>query len=322
MFHAPFCGFFATAPRIPAAFDFARPIMEWMFQNRKCAGAAVPAHLPSREPRLPASDRALEHRLLAAQAIAREAGALARRRFRERPSVLSLAFKGPQDYVLASDAEVESLLRLRLAEAFPEDAFFGEEEGGAFGRAVGEGEPQGTWVVDPIDGTANFARGIPHWCVSLSFVRDGQALIGVIYDPPHGQLYAAARGRGATLDGALIRVSGLSEIAQATIEAGWSPRVPLDSYVGAVERLKAAGAAVRRAGSGALALAFVAAGRMEAYVELHMNAWDALAGLVLVEEAGGWVNDYLAGEALTKGNAILACTPELREALSEATGVR
>jgi myo-inositol-1(or 4)-monophosphatase len=267
---------------------------------------------------LPASEKALEHRLLAAQAIAREAGALARRRFRERPSALAIAFKGPQDYVLASDAEVESLLRLRLAEAFPEDAFFGEEEGGEIARAFG----RGTWVADPIDGTANFARGIPHWCVSLAYVRDGGALIGVIHDPVHGQLYAAARGRGASLDGVLIRVSGLSDMAQSAIEAGWSPRVPRSSYVGVVERLKAAGAAVRRAGSGALALAYVAAGRMEAYIELHMNAWDALAGMVLVEEAGGWVNDYLAGEGLAKGNAILACTPELAEVLREATGVR
>src|SRR3954468_15170261 len=112
-----------------------------------------------------ASSMDLEHRLLAASAIAREAGALARRRFRDRPSALAIAFKGPQDYVLASDAEVESLVRLRLAEVFPQDAFFGEEGGGSFGRAAGEGEPQGAWVVDPIDGTANFARGIPHWCV-------------------------------------------------------------------------------------------------------------------------------------------------------------
>jgi myo-inositol-1(or 4)-monophosphatase len=260
---------------------------------------------------LPLSPHALEHRLLAAQAIAREAGALGRRRFRDRPNALSLAFKAPQDYVLASDAEVEALLRLRLAEAFPEDAFFGEEEGG-------EIAPRGTWIADPIDGTANFARGIPHWCVSLAYVRKGEALIGVIHNPVHGQLYAAARGRGATLDGALIRVSGLSDIAQATIEAGWSTRVPLQAYIGVVEHLKRAGAAVRRSGSGALALAYVAAGRMEAYVELHMNPWDALAGLVLVEEAGGYVNDYLAGEGLTKGNPILACTPKLAAVVGEA----
>jgi myo-inositol-1(or 4)-monophosphatase len=270
---------------------------------------------------LTASDRDLEHRLLAAAAIAREAGALARRRFRPRPSALSLAFKGPQDYVLASDAEVEALIRMRLHEAFPEDAFFGEEGGGTFGGGTA-GTSQGTWVVDPIDGTANFARGIPHWCVSLAYVRGGEALIGVIHDPMHHELYAAARGRGATLDGEIVRVSGLADMSCATVEAGWSTRVPRGSYVGTVDRLKAAGAAVRRAGSGALALAYVAAGRMDAYVELHMNAWDALAGLVLVREAGGWVNDYLAGEGLTQGNPILACTPELAAVLREATGVR
>lgn len=263
------------------------------------------------------SDPELGHRLLAAEAIAREAGALARRRFRERPSALAIAFKGPQDYVLASDAEVEALIRRRLAETFPGDAFFGEEGGGAFGEAGA----QATWLIDPIDGTANFARGIPHFCISLALVRDGAPVIGVIYDPMHDELYSAAVGCGATLDGATMRVSGLSDIAQATIEAGWSTRVPRASYVGMVDRLKAAGAQVRRAGSGALALAYVAAGRMEAYCELHMNAWDALAGLVLVREAGGWTNDYLAGGGLTDGNPILACTPELREILRELTGV-
>src|SRR3954452_11431348 len=96
-----------------------------------------------------ASGTDLEHRLLAASAIAREAGALARRRFRDRPSALAIAFKGPQDYVLASAAEVESRVRLPLAEPCPQDAFFGEEEGGSFGRPAGEGEPQGAWVVDP-----------------------------------------------------------------------------------------------------------------------------------------------------------------------------
>src|SRR3954471_7404832 len=142
---------------------------------------------------LSASGTDLEHRLLAASAIAREAGGLARRRFRDRPSALAIAFKGPQDYVLESDAEVEALIRLRLHEACPGDAFFGEEGGGAFAAA----EARGTWVVDPIDGTANFARGIPHYCISLAFVAGGEALIGVIYDPAHHQLYAAAKGRGA-----------------------------------------------------------------------------------------------------------------------------
>jgi myo-inositol-1(or 4)-monophosphatase len=256
------------------------------------------------------ADRELDARLLAACAIAREAGALARRHFRARPAALKLDFKGDQDYLSATDAEVETLIRTRLADAFPDDAFFGEEGGGAFGRKV--------WVVDPIDGTANFLRGIPLFCISIAFVREGRGEVGVIYDPVHDELYAARRGAGATLDAAPIRVSGISDIRAATIEAGWSTRLPPAPYAALVLSLKEEGAGVRRGGSGALALAYVAAGRIDAYCELHMNAWDALAGLLLVEEAGGWANDFLAGDGLARGHPILACTPALREVLARA----
>jgi myo-inositol-1(or 4)-monophosphatase len=259
------------------------------------------------------SARGLATRLLAASAIAREAGALARRHFRERPKTLSIDFKGDQDYISAVDAEVETLIRARLHEAFPEDSFYGEEGGGAFGPD--------TWVVDPIDGTANFMRGIPLFCISMAFVRDRQARIGVIYDPVHDELYAAEGGRGATLDGRPMRVSGLTDIRQATIEAGWSTRLPHDRYTALVQTLKEAGSGVRRGGSGALALAYVADGRIDAYCELHMNAWDALAGLVLVQEAGGWTNDFLAGSGLTEGNPILACTPAIKGLLARAMGL-
>jgi myo-inositol-1(or 4)-monophosphatase len=257
---------------------------------------------------------ALSLRWSAACAAAREAGALARQRFRSRPAGLSLSFKGDQDYFSALDAEIEGLIKARLLAAFPDDAFFGEEGGGGFGERV--------WVVDPIDGTANFVRGIPQFCVSIGFVANGRAEIGVIYDPMADELFSAARGLGASLDGEPMRVSGLGEIAHSTIEAGWSTRRPLTDYVALLGRLTAAGAGIRRGGSGALALAYTAAGRIDAYCELHMNAWDALAGLVLVREAGGWTNDFLAGDGLTRGNAILGCTPELREALCELTGIR
>ena len=256
------------------------------------------------------ADRELDVRLLAACAIAREAGGLARRHFQARPAALQLDFKGDQDYVSATDAEVETLIRRRLEDAFPDDSFYGEEGGGAFGRDA--------WLVDPIDGTANFMRGIPMFCVSIAFVRDGRGEIGVIYDPVHDELYGARRGAGASLDGAPIGVSGLTDIRQATIEAGWSTRLPPDPYAALVLSLKQEGAGVRRGGSGALALAYVAAGRIDAYCELHMNAWDALAGLVLVEEAGGWVSDFLAGDGLTRGNPILACTPALADVLAGA----
>jgi myo-inositol-1(or 4)-monophosphatase len=259
------------------------------------------------------SDRGLDTRLLAASAIAREAGAQARRHFHSRPKTLQIDFKGDQDYISAVDAEVEALIRTRLHEAFPEDSFYGEEGGGAFGPDA--------WVVDPIDGTANFMRGIPLFCISIAFVREGQAQIGVIYDPVHDELYAAESGRGATLDGRPMRVSGLTDIRQATIEAGWSTRLPHDRYTALVQTLKEAGSGVRRGGSGALALAYVADGRIDAYCELHMNAWDALAGLVLVQEAGGWTNDFLAGGGITEGNPILACTPAIKELLTQVIGL-
>jgi myo-inositol-1(or 4)-monophosphatase len=258
-------------------------------------------------------DRETGARFLAACAIAREAGALARRRFRERPAALSITFKGEQDYLSAVDAEVEQLIRGRLAAQFPGDAFFGEEGGGSLAGDV--------WVVDPIDGTANFVRGIPQFCISIAFVHEGRPTVGVIYDPMMDELFAAERGAGAALDGAPMRVSGLADIRQSSIEAGWSTRLPLEHYVGVVGGLMDAGAGVRRGGSGALALAYVAAGRLDGYCELHMNAWDALAGLVLVEEAGGWTNDFLADSGLTQGSPILACTPELKDALVRLTGI-
>jgi myo-inositol-1(or 4)-monophosphatase len=252
-------------------------------------------------------------RLLAACAIAREAGRAGQNYFRNRPEALQIDFKGHQDYLAATDAEVETLIRTRLHEAFPDDTFFGEEAGGEFGDRA--------WIVDPIDGTANFVRGIPQFCISIAFVEGGATQVGVIYDPMLDELYAAARGRGASLNGRPMRVSGIGNIRHSTIEAGWNTRRPMNLYIEMLDRLTADGAGIRRGGSGALALAYVAAGRIDGYCELHMNAWDALAGLLLAEEAGGWTNDFLAGAGLREGNPILACTPELAPILRQATGI-
>jgi myo-inositol-1(or 4)-monophosphatase len=260
------------------------------------------------------SDRELDLRLLAAAAIAREAGWLASADFCSRPKTLQLDFKGDQDYVSATDSKVEGLIRTRLHEAFAGDSFYGEEGGGEFGSDV--------WVVDPIDGTANFMRGIPLFCISIAFIRHGQCQIGIIYDPVHDELYAARRSSGATLDGRPMRVSGLTNIRQATIEVGWSTRLPSDPYIALVQALKSEGAGVRRGGSGALALAYVADGRLDAYCELHINSWDALAGLLLVEEAGGWTNDFLNNDGLVHGNPILACTPGVKDLLVGAMGLK
>ena len=115
--------------------------------------------------------------------------------------------------------------------------------------------------------------------------------------------------------------SPATDIRQATIELGWSSRLPMAEYAAMVARVVATGAGIMRAGSGALGLAYVAAGRSDGYAELHINSWDALAGLLLVEEAGGWTNDFLGDDGLRRGNPVLACAPALKDALVAATGI-
>lgn len=255
----------------------------------------------------------LDPRLEAAVASVREAGEAARHAFRSRTDEDRYELKGPQDYVSRTDREVERLIRDRIAARFPDDCFFGEEDGGVFGDHL--------WVADPIDGTSNFVRGIPAFCVSLAYLRQGVVQIGVIYDPMQDELFVAERGRGASLNGRPLRVSRETELARATVEAGWSTRLPMERYLHLLGRLAASGAGIRRGGSGALALAYVAAGRLDAYCELHINAWDVLAALLMIEEAGGWTNDFLAGDGLRSGNPVLACTPGLKDALVGLTGI-
>jgi myo-inositol-1(or 4)-monophosphatase len=247
-------------------------------------------------------------------AVTGEAGAAARELF-SRPQDIKL--KGKQDFVTAADGEVERLIVERLKARFPQDAFLGEE-GGVSANFADYGDA--VWVIDPIDGTANFAHRIPHFCVSIAFLSARELALGAISAPMYGELYRARRGRGAFLNDRPMRVAD-ADIKQAVIELGWSSRRPTRAYTALVERVLATGATFLRAGSGALGLAYVADGRTHGYCELHINSWDTLAGLLLVREAGGWTNDYLAGEALARGNAVLACAPGLKDALVAATGV-
>jgi len=252
----------------------------------------------------------LDAREAALVAVAREAGDLARELFAKPVGV---KLKGKQDYITEADGQVERTIISRLKARFPGDAFLGEE-GGA------EGKGDALWVIDPIDGTANFAHGIPHFCVSIAFMAGNELALGAIAAPMYGELYRARLGRGAFLNDRAMRVTDAG-IEQAVIELGWSSRRTVRSYTAMVERVLATGATFMRAGSGALGLAYVAAGRTHGYCELHINSWDTLAGLLMVREAGGWTNDFLAGDGLTRGNAVLACAPGLKEALVAATGV-
>ena len=250
-------------------------------------------------------------RLDFATRLARDAGALAHSAFGQSTATL----KGRHDIVTAMDTQVERFIRAALAARYPDDAIVGEEEGG------GGGGGERVWIIDPIDGTANYARGIPHYCVSIGYLERGSARIGVLYDPAHDALYAASQGDGAFLNGNRLKVSPCADLDAATVECGWSTRRSTADYIALVSRVMQAGCAIRRAGSGALGLADVAAGRVEAYCELHINAWDCAAGIVLVREAGGRTNDFFAENGLAAGNPILATNQALCDKLAAIVGI-
>jgi myo-inositol-1(or 4)-monophosphatase len=257
-------------------------------------------------------DGAIDRREAFLHDLVHEAADLARAGF-ARQTGQAISMKGPQDYLTETDGQVEDHLRARISDAFPEDGFLGEEGGGEPGRQA--------WVVDPIDGTANFARAIPHFCVAIAFIADGEVQLGAIVNPVLDEVYFARLGRGATLNGKPIHVSATTDITATSFEMGWSNRRPLSRYIGALNALYEAGSNVRRGACGALGLAYVADGRSDGYAELHMNSWDCLAGLLLVREAGGVTGPFLSLGGLTAGAAVLAAAPGGAATLSEATGI-
>lgn len=245
--------------------------------------------------------------------LVRSAGAVALAGFGRRDET-QITLKGLQDFLTETDAAVERHIKARLLDAFPGDGFLGEETGGVTDTEL-------VWVVDPIDGTANFARDIPHFCIAVALVAGGETVIGAIYNPVLNELYFARRGQGATRNDAPITVAGTTRAEAACVELGWSTRIATADYLSAIGAMLEHGANVRRGASGALALAYVADGRSDGYAELHMNPWDCLAGLLLVEEAGGVVAPFLSRGGLANGGAVLAATPAIAASLSAATGI-
>ena len=245
--------------------------------------------------------------------VVRAAGRMVHKAFtaKDKPAY---SLKGRQDYLTATDGAVEQFVREQIAQRFPGDAVLGEEAGGA-------ADGPRLWIVDPIDGTANFARQIPHFCISLGLMVDRRLEAGAIYEPMHDELFIAERGKGAWHNGQRMHVSTVSELSAASVEIGWSTRTPVASYLDLVGRAAQAGCAVRRAGSGSLGLAYVAAGRTEGYAEAHINSWDVAAGLLLVQEAGGRVNDFWAADGVKNGNAVLVTNHFLSSELSVLTSI-
>lgn len=243
-------------------------------------------------------------------ALAREAGALALRLFRDFDRH-SIELKGVHDYVSNADRDVETLIRSKIAEQFPEDAIIGEEHG------VSRGKSGFSWVIDPIDGTSNYVSGIPAWAVVIAGVEKDRTEFGVIFEPCSGELFVATRGGGATVNDRPLLVSAANAFSEGAIGTGFSGRAPAILTARAATMIVEEGGRYFRNASGALMLAYVAAGRLLGFIEASMNSWDCLAGMLMVEEAGGRVFDDGGSETLLKGKRAVAAGPGIYARLSE-----
>lgn len=227
--------------------------------------------------------------------LAQEAGQLALRLRAEAPKDF-VATKAAMDFITHADQAVERLIRTRIAETYPKDAILGEEEGG---------EPaESFWIVDPIDGTTNYLKGLPDWGVCIARVRLGQITEGVIALPDQNRVATARRGEGAFLNGAPLRALGNPSIA--LVQLGYSARIDLGEHLRHVEGVIARGADYRRSGAACVGLLAVAAGWSDAYYERHLNLWDAAPGLLLIAEAGGTSTHAPLSEFARKGSEVLA----------------
>jgi len=243
-----------------------------------------------------------EQRLKFACNTARKAGQLALGYF-SNLHTLTIVSKGVQDMATEADVNTENLIRAEIAESYPDDDFFGEESSDSYQAKTG----CGIWVVDPIDGTQPFTNGIRSWCISIAYIVNDKIVVGVVYDPCADEMFAASIGNGATLNGVTMKASVAEGVANGLVSIGYSNRVKPQETLGPLTRLIAADGMFHRSGSGALSLAYVAAGRLLGYFEPHMNIWDCAAGALLIEEAGGKANNILAGDNyLLAGNPVIA----------------
>jgi myo-inositol-1(or 4)-monophosphatase len=228
-----------------------------------------------------------------------------------------IEYKGEADLVTEADEEAEQKIAEVLEEAFPDHGMLTEESGEAKGRN------DSRWIVDPLDGTTNYAHGVPFFCTSIALERDGEVVLGVVHDPMANETYAAELGSGATLNGEPLEVSSTDGPARALLGTSFADRpeeleVGLDVFV----RLADLGRGTRRLGSGALDLCYVAAGRLDGCYERGFSAWDVAASVLIVEEAGGKVTDH-RGSALDteRSEGLVASNGLIHSSLVRVTNI-
>ncbi|MEM9784492.1 MAG: inositol monophosphatase family protein [Pseudomonadota bacterium] len=233
---------------------------------------------------------------------ARRAGRALVRDFGEVEN-LQVSRKGAGDFVSNADRRAEELIRETLREARPAYGWLGEESGAEKGK-----DDTRRWIVDPLDGTTNFLHGLPHWSVSIALEHKGAIVSAVVYDPVKDEMFVAETGAGCWVNDRRARVSSRREVADCLFATGlpFGAKRTLPQMIGDLSRLLPASAGVRRLGSAALDLAYVAAGRYDGYWERELSPWDLAAGLLLVREAGGLVEPIGTGDPLQTGSVIAA----------------
>ncbi|MGD9951519.1 MAG: inositol monophosphatase family protein [Burkholderiales bacterium] len=244
---------------------------------------------------------------------ARRAGSVINRAVLE--GGLEVRAKNRNDFVTQVDRAAEQAVIDVIRRAYPDHGFLAEESGASPGA-----RPEFLWVIDPLDGTTNFIHGFPQYCVSIALEHKGVLTQAVVYDPSKNELFTASRGRGAYLDDRRIRASKCLHLKDALVGTGFPFKElsRLDLYLRQLRTLMGTCAGVRRAGSAALDLAYVAAGRMDAFWEMGLSRWDMAAGALLIQEAGGLVSDLKGGPGYLDSGDIVATAPKLLEEFLEA----
>jgi myo-inositol-1(or 4)-monophosphatase len=225
---------------------------------------------------------------------------------------LQVSLKGPGDFVSAADRRADATLIGELRRARPGYAFLTEESGSIAGT-----DDRHRWIVDPLDGTSNFLHGIPLFAISLALERDGELVAGVVYNPVLNELYVGERGSGAFLNDRRLRVAARRDFSETVIASGMPHpgRPGHETFLAELAVLSGRTAGIRRSGSAALDLAWVASGRYDGYWQRDLSPWDVGAGIVLVREAGGAVSDADGGAGMLENGGIVAANPTIHAAL-------
>lgn len=226
----------------------------------------------------------------------------------DKASHLAVDSKGKNDFATEIDRVAEKEIISIIKAAYPEHSILAEESGEHAGNDF-------VWVIDPLDGTTNFIHGFPQYAVSIALKYKGRIEVGVVYDPLRDELFTAKRGGGAMLNNRRIRVTGLSSMKGALIGTGFPFKVPhhLDAYLAMFRAITIDSAGIRRAGSAALDLAYLAAGRLDAFWEIELKEWDMAAGILLVKEAGGVATDFSFNDNYLESGNLIAGSPRMHQ---------